>query len=46
MREYSPESKSSGARVKLELDLSNYATKRDFNMQQGLIHQNLLKRLI
>ena len=29
MREYFPEPKSSGGRVKVELDLSNYATKTD-----------------
>ena len=31
-------------KIKVELDLSNYATKSD--LQQALIHQNLLKRLI
>ena len=30
MREYFPELKSSTADVKVELDLSNYATKADF----------------
>ena len=30
MSQYFPESKSSGGRVKVELDLSNYATKADF----------------
>ena len=30
MREYFPEPKSSGGKVKIELDLSNYATKADF----------------
>ena len=30
MSEYFPELKSSGGRVKVELDLSNYATKADF----------------
>ena len=29
MSEYFPEPKSSGRRVKVELDLSNYATKAD-----------------
>ena len=29
MSEYLPESKSSGGRVKVKLDLSNYATKAD-----------------
>ena len=46
MSEYFPESKSSGGRVKLELGLSNYATKADLEMEQALIHQNLLKTLI
>ena len=47
MGEYFPESKSSGGRVKVELDFCNYATKADFKkMQQVLIHQNLLKKLI
>ena len=30
MSEYFPEPKSSGGRVKVELDLFNYATKTDF----------------
>ena len=30
MSDYFAESKSSGGRVKVELDLSNYATKADF----------------
>ena len=46
MREYVPEPKSSGVRVKVELDLSNYATKADLKMQPELIHHHLLKRLI
>ena len=46
MNEYFPEPKSSGRRKKVELDLSNYASKTDLNMQQELIHQLLLKRLI
>ena len=46
MSEYFPEPKSSGGRVKVELDLSIYATKTDLKMQQDLIHQLLLKRLI
>ena len=46
MSEYIPESKCLGGRVKVELDLSNYGTKVDLKMQQVLIHQNLLKRLI
>ena len=31
MSEYFPEPKSSGQRVKVELDLSNYSTKTDLN---------------
>ena len=46
MSEYFPEPKSSGERVKVELDLSYYATKADLKMQKVLIHQNLLKRLV
>ena len=38
MSEYFSELKSSGGRVKIELDLSNYATKTDL--------ENLLRRLI
>ena len=33
-------------RVKVELGLCNYATKANLKIQQVLIHQNLLKRLI
>ena len=46
MSAYFPEPKSSGGRVKVELYLSNYATKEDLKMQQVLIHQILLERLI
>ena len=46
MREYFSETKSFGGGVKVELDLSNFATKADLKMQQVLIHQKLLKRLI
>ena len=46
MSGYFPEPKSSGERVKIELDLSYYATKSDLKMQQVLIHQNFLERLI
>ena len=45
MSEYFPEPKCSRGRVKVELDLSNYATKADSKMQQVLIHQNLLKKV-
>ena len=46
MSEYLPELKPSGERVKVELDLSNYATKNDLKKQQVLLHRNLLKRMI
>ena len=36
MSEYFPEPKSSAARVKVELDLSNYVTKADLKKQQLL----------
>ena len=32
-----------GERVKVELNLSNYASKAYLKMEQVLIHQNLLK---
>ena len=35
MSVYLPEPKSSGKRVKVELDLSNYATKADFKYAIG-----------
>ena len=37
MSEYLPEPKSSGGRVKVKLDLTNYTTKADLKMQQVLI---------
>ena len=46
MSEHIPQRKPSGERVKVELGLSNYATKAYLKMQQVLIHQNLLKKLI
>ena len=36
MTEYLPEPKSSGERVKVELDLSNYATKSDLKNATGV----------
>ena len=36
MSEYFPEPKSSGGRVKVELDLSNYATKADLKNATGV----------
>ena len=32
-------------KVKVELDLSNYATKADLKMQQALIHQKFAKKV-
>ena len=46
MSEFFPEPKCLGGRVKVDLDLSNYAAKADLKKQQALTHQNLLKRLI
>ena len=46
MREYFEEPNSSGGRVKVELYLSNYATKADLKMKQVFTDQNLLKTSI
>ena len=46
MSEYFPKPKCLVANVKVELDLSNYAIKADLKIQQVLIHQILLKKLI
>ena len=46
MRKYFPEPKYLGGRVKVELDLSNYATKADLKTATGVENQNILKRLI
>ena len=46
MSAYFPKRKPSGENVKVELDLSNYATKADLKKQSVLQHQSLLKRLI
>ena len=46
MSEYFPEPKSSGGRVKVELDLSNYATKADSKNATSVDTLKLLKRLI
>ena len=43
MREYFPEPKSSGGRVKVELDLSNYATKADLKNTTGFATENKYK---
>ena len=45
MSEYFLKPKTFGEKVKVELDLSNYAAKADLEMQQVLIHQNLLKKV-
>ena len=46
MREYFPEQKSLGGRLKVELGLSNYPAKPDLKNPKVLIHKKLLKRLI
>ena len=46
MNKYFPEPKSSGRRVKVGQDVSNYATKTDLKNATGAEHQNLLKLLI
>ena len=46
MSEYFPELKSFGRRVKVELNLSNYATKADLKNAAGLDTSKLLKRSI
>ena len=45
MREYFPEPKSSGGRVKVELDLSNYATKPDFKSETGVDTSKLAEKV-
>ena len=44
MSEYFPEPKSLGGKVKVELDLSNYATKTDLNNATGVYTYLLLKK--
>ena len=46
MREFFPGQNPSGGRVKIELDLSNYATETELKYAKVLIRQNLLKKLI
>ena len=46
MSEYFPEPKSLGRRMKFELDFSNYPTKPVLKTATGVVHQNLLKKLI
>ena len=45
MSEFFPEPKSLGGRVKVELDLPNYAAKAIQKMKQVLTQQNLIKKL-
>ena len=46
MSELFPKPRSSGTNVKIELDLSNYATKYILKMWQELTNLLLLKKLI
>ena len=46
MNEYFFKLKVLGENVKVELALSNCATKGDLKKQQVLIHRNLLKSLV
>ena len=43
MREYFPRPKPLGANVKVELDLSNYATKADIKNARGVDTSNFPK---
>ena len=45
MSEYFPEPKSFGRRVKVELDLSNYATKADLKNATGIDTSNFAKNV-
>ena len=45
MCEYFPEPKSLGGRVKVELDLSNYATKADLKTATGVDTSKFAKRV-
>ena len=44
MHEYFPELKSSERRVKVELDLSNYATKADLKNEIGVDTSKFFKK--
>ena len=46
MSKYFPKPKYLGANKKVQLDLSSYAAKTDLKIQQELIHQILLIKLI
>ena len=43
--EYFPETKSSGGKLKVELDLSNYATKADLKNAAGVDTSNFAKKV-
>ena len=45
MSEYFPEPKSFGGRVKVELDLSNYATKTDLKNATGVDTSSVAKKV-
>ena len=45
MSEYFPEPKSAGRRVKVELDLSNYATKSDLKNATGVDTSNFANKV-
>ena len=46
MREYFPELKSSEGRVKVESDLSNYATEADLKNATGFAYIEIIKTMI
>ena len=46
MSKYFPESKSLGERVKVELDLSNYATKADLKNGTGIYMSKFTKNFV
>ena len=45
MSEYFPEPKSSGGKMKIELDLSNYATKADLKNAAGVDKSKFAKKV-
>ena len=45
MSEYIPEPKSLGRKLKIELDLSNYATKTDFKNATGIDTSSFTKKV-
>ena len=45
MSEYFPERRSLGGRVKVELDLSNYATKADLKTEAGVDTSKFAKKV-